>query len=235
MGRRTIALIPARSGSKRFPGKNMHPFNGRPLTDWTLEFARTCGLFDEIYINTDMDEVKALVKGGIRYCPRPPELAHDRATLLDVIRYTCLSEKLDNDDILVLLPVTGPLRTKDEIRAGLDAFSNSGCDRTVVSVNISPYPAGMLWSMGVDSVMEPLFHDSYQTTQKQQHQDTYQFNDLFVIDSVEGFLSPERNLFGDEPMAVVIPMERSMPIDYEYQFLLAECLYRKGEDEGFFN
>jgi len=231
---RTVALIPARGGSKRFPGKNVHPFNGRPLAAWTLDFSRTCGLFDDVYLNTDMAVVEALVQEGIRFCPRPPELAHDKATLLDVIRYTCRSEGLDGDDILALLPVTGPLRTKHEMKAGLDAFRDSGGDRTVVSVNISPYPAGMLWTMGGDSVMKPLFVDSYQTTQKQRHQATYQFNDLFVIDSVKGFLNPERNLFGDEPRAVEIPPERSMPIDYEHQLFLAEALYRKGIEDGYF-
>lgn len=234
MSGRTIAIIPARGGSKRFPGKNIHEFNGRPLAAWTLDFAKTCGLFDEIYLNTDMAEVEALVQGGIQLCQRPPELANDMATLLDVIRYTCHRANLESDDILVLLPVTGPLRTKDELKTGLDTFRDSGGNRTVVSVNISPYPAGMLWSMGEDGVMQPLFPDSYQTTQKQRHQATYQFNDLFVIDSVRRFLNPERNLFGEEPRAVVIPPERSMPIDYEYQFFLAEALYRKGIKDGYF-
>jgi len=235
MSGRTIALIPARGGSKRFPGKNMHLFNGKPLAAWTLDFARTCGLFDDIYLSTDMPEVEAFAKQGIQCCPRPSELAHDKATLLDVVRYTCRSEGLDGGDVLALLPVTGPLRTKSEMKAGLDAFRDSGSNRTVVSVNTSPYPAGMLWSMGDDSIMKPLFLNSYQTTQKQLHQATYQFNDLFVIDSVEGFLNPERNLFGDEPMAVEIPLERSMPIDYEYQFFLAEALYQKGIEDGFFD
>jgi N-acylneuraminate cytidylyltransferase len=236
MSGRTIALIPARGGSKRFPGKNVHPFNGKPLAAWTLDFAHDCGLFDDIYLNTDMAEVVALAHNGMKLCARPPELAHDKATLLEVIRYTCQEESFCSDDILVLLPVTGPLRTRTDLELGLDQFHNSDRNHTVVSVNESPYPAGMLWTKEGSDALIPLLPERYSvTTQKQHHQTTYQFNDLFVIDSVEGFFHRERNLFGLDPHAVVIPQERSMPIDYEFQFVLAEALYMRGIVDGIFN
>ena len=227
MSNRVIALIPARGGSKRFPGKNIAPFNGRPLSSWTLDFACNSNIFDLIYLNTDIDEVISQAADDIKICPRPNELAHDNSTLLEVIQYTCTEEKLAEDDIVVLLPVTGPLRTTADIYNGLALFRESGANRTVVSVNENPYPAGMLWYKDESEHLEPVFPELYKTTlQKQKHKETYQFNDLFVIDSVAGFMDPDRNLFGLETLATVIPQERSMPIDYQYQFVLAEALHR---------
>ena len=111
-------------------------------------------------------------------------------------------------------------------------MKNKG-ERTVVSVNVNPYPAGMLWKLN-DNNLEALFPNQYKTTQKQKHQLTYQFNDLFILDSVEGFLKENRNLFGENPVAVVIPPERSMPIDYQYQFKLAEFLFKNGIENSIF-
>ena len=58
------------------------------------------------------------------------------------------------------------------------------------------------------------------------------FNDLFVIDTVEGFFKSDRNLYGNDTIAVVTPQDRFMPIDYEYQFLLAEKLFEMGQEAG---
>lgn len=228
MSGRTIALIPARGGSKRFPGKNVQPFNGKPLAYWTLSFCTQSGLFDEIYLNTDMPEISAMAGERVRQCPRPESLAGDSATLLDVIRYTCDQERFSADDLVVLLPVTGPLRRVEDVRGAIEKFRAAEGERTAVSVCESPYPAAMLFTKDDDDVLSPLFRDQYKKTlQKQRHAKTYQFNDLFVIDRVAGFREPDRNLFGDHPLAVEIPPERSMPIDYSFQFQLAEFLHAR--------
>jgi len=236
MNRRVVSIIPARKGSKRYKNKNIEKFCGHPLALWTFAFADNSGIFDVNYVNTDILELQNEVErhNNFKFCVRPDELAGDTSTLLDVIRYTCESEGLDDNDIVVLLPVTGPLRTVQDINSGIEAFLQD--DRnTVVSVSQSEYPAGMLWKKDDIEQLHPLFPEEMnRTTQKQRHFSTFQFNDLFVIDSVAGFLQQDRDLYGKKPIAQVIPPERTMPIDYRHQFYLAEHLFKLGQTENVF-
>ena len=231
MKRRVVSIIPARKGSKRLENKNVKRFCGKPLAHWTFDFVENSNIFDVNYVSTDIDELEKEVEGrdNFKFCVRPFDLAKDGATLLDVIRYTCVEESLDKKDIVVLLPVTGPLRVLSDIEGAVNVFLK-GDGETIVSVSESPYPAGMLWKKDDNNALYPLLPDEFhRTTQKQKHFPTYQFNDLFVVDSVEGFLDPERDLYGNRTKAYLVPPERSMPIDYQYQYSLAEQLFVMGQ------
>ncbi len=224
--RQIIALIPARSGSKRYRNKNITKFCGQPLTKITLDFALKCAFFDRIVLSTDIPEIIQMKPEGVELCERPGQLAGDNATLLEVIQYTSSKLKLGSEDVVVLLPVTGPLRLQDDITAGIELFEKFDCRKTVVSVSKNPYPATMLWKKQDDFSLTPLFPEEYsKTLQKQKHESAYMFNDIFVMDSVENYKRPGRNLFGETPVFIENPPERSMPIDYEWQFKLAEVLY----------
>ena len=236
MHRKIISIIPARKGSKRFKNKNIANFCHYPLSLWTFHFSQNSDLFDVSYVNTDIPELIQRISeyNNLEYCKRDIDLSVDSATLLDVVRDTCIKKSLNSQDIIVLLPVTGLLRTHNDISIGIDTYLK-GSGGTVVSVSESSYPAGMLWKKNDDNHLYSLFPNEIgKTTQKQNHFSTYQFNDLFVIDSVEGFLEPDRNLYGNNTMGVVISPERSMPIDYGYQFFLAEKLFELGQSEGIY-
>ena len=58
----TIAIIPARGGSKRVPGKNIRPLAGKPLIAYTIEAALTCGLFHRVVVSTDSEEIAAVAR-----------------------------------------------------------------------------------------------------------------------------------------------------------------------------
>ena len=236
MSRKIFAIIPARKGSKRFENKNIANFCNFPLSLWTFSFSQECGLFNKCYVNTNIPQLLDKIKyyNKLEKCIREEKLADDRATLLDVIRDTCLKKSLNKKDIIVLLPVTGLLRTKKDVSQGIDAFLN-GKEQTVVSVSENSYPAPMLWKMRLEDELEPLFPDDLKnSTQKQDHFKTYMFNDFFVIDTVEGFLKPNRNLYGNKTKALLTPKDRFMPIDYKYQFFLAQKLFELGQESGIY-
>lgn len=77
-----IAIITARGGSKRIPGKNIRPFCGKPMLCWPLEIACKTELFDAIYVSTDDTHIAAVAKahGALVPCMRPAELADDMAS-----------------------------------------------------------------------------------------------------------------------------------------------------------
>lgn len=90
---KTLAVIPARAGSKRVPGKNTRIFAGKPLIQWTLEFACDYPGFDEVLISTDCQEVARVADSCGKTLPwmRPAELATDEAGTVDVVLHA-LSE-----------------------------------------------------------------------------------------------------------------------------------------------
>jgi CMP-N,N'-diacetyllegionaminic acid synthase len=236
MHRKIISIIPARKGSKRFKNKNVAKFCKFSLALWTFYFSQTCDLFDIGYVNTDIPElVNRIGKySKLKVCTREKNLAADKATLIDVIRDTCIKKSLNKKDIIVLLPVTGLLRTYKDVSLGIDAFLK-GNGKTVVSVSASSYPASMLWRLSANNRLNPLFPKHFKnSTQKQDHFPTYMFNDFFVIDTVEGFLRSNRNLYGNNTKAFIVPSDRFMPIDYEYQFFLAEKLFELGQKSGIY-
>src|SRR5581483_1159254 len=88
-GKRTLALIPARGGSKRIPRKNVRPFCGKPMIAWSIEAARRSGLFDHVVVSTDDDEIAAVATGLGAEVPfrRPAHLSGDHTGTTEVIAH----------------------------------------------------------------------------------------------------------------------------------------------------
>lgn len=120
----TLAIIPARGGSKRIPGKNIYPFMGMPLVAWTIKAAQNSGLFDHILVSTDSEEVAEV---SIKYGAEVPFLrskhADDHSTASEAAIHALLTfEKYSGkifDHITLLLP-TCPLRDHSVIEAEYD-------------------------------------------------------------------------------------------------------------------
>lgn len=125
-------MVPARGGSKRLPRKNITSLCGRPLISWTLDAAKDAhdrfGVFDEIHVSTEDPEVRAVAEGeGFEpRFERPRDLDGDRVGVVDVLLATLDTYEREHgmafDEVCVLLP-TSPLRTGEDVRAAVEAFS----------------------------------------------------------------------------------------------------------------
>ena len=126
---KTIAIIPARGGSKRLPRKNILPLAGKPLFLHSADYARSCSLIHEVYVSTDDLEIKKLsVEYGLKVIDRPAELSDDNATSLSVVIHAVESLKDIDLERIVLLQPTNPLRPKGLLEDALDVFSKNKCD-----------------------------------------------------------------------------------------------------------
>lgn len=114
-GKRVLAVIPARGGSKRCPRKNIRAFRGKPLFMWSVEAADESRYVDTMVLSTEDAEIKDVA--GNRYLvpviDRPPGLATDTASNEDVMRHA-LSLYSDHEWVVLLQP-TSPLRTAQDI------------------------------------------------------------------------------------------------------------------------
>lgn len=125
------AMIPARLGSKRITRKNLRLLGNKPLVAWVTETARDSGLFDEVYINSEADELEQLAAQlGVSFYRRDPALATDTASsdqfTADFLRHT------DCDALFQITP-TSPFLTRDDLERAITEFNKPGID-TIVSV-----------------------------------------------------------------------------------------------------
>lgn len=219
-----VAFIPARKGSKRLPNKNVLPFHGKPMVWWAIDYARKAEVFDQIILSTDNEDLINDTDSDVTVCRRPQSLANDTATILETIVHTGNELGLDDETIVVVLMVTGLLRVKSDLVEGLRLFKCH--NKTIVSVSPQSTPPALLWEMDGDAHLTSLASKRDPAyTRKQNHPHTYRSNDILVIDSFGGFCQSDRDLFGFDPIGLLVPSERDMPIDEPYQFCIAEFLF----------
>ena len=141
-----LALIPARGGSKRLPGKNIRLLGGKPLIVWSIEVANQIPEIYDILVSTDDPAIAAVCKEAGALVPwlRPAVLATDTASSIDVALHALDWYEADNGavDGLLLLQPTSPFRTTDTVKRAVAIFEKEHGRHPVVSVSpASCHPA----------------------------------------------------------------------------------------------
>lgn len=106
-----VAIIPARGGSQRIPRKNLLPFMGRPMLSWPVEAAGVSGLFDQVIVTTDDDEIAALAQGY--GCSVHRRALCDGATGTQEVAAQVIESIPGIDEACVIYPCSPMLRHRD--------------------------------------------------------------------------------------------------------------------------
>ncbi|WP_316359312.1 acylneuraminate cytidylyltransferase family protein [Devosia sp.] len=132
---RTLAIIPARGGSKRLPGKNIKPFGGVPLIGWSIRFAVGYPGFDHVVVSTDSAEIAAVSRAEGIEVPRlrPAHLATDTAATIDAILDVIDAEAASGRqfDAVALLQPTSPMRLSERWDTARALLGDSAIDAVV--------------------------------------------------------------------------------------------------------
>lgn len=124
---RTIAIIPARGGSKRLKGKNIYPLFGKPLLGYTIDALRQCAFIDAIYVSSDDDEILSVAtEFGARPLRRPAQLADDNTPKIVAIRQAVTDPVVESDgvpDAVIIAQANSPEMTADDLQKGFDLFT----------------------------------------------------------------------------------------------------------------
>lgn len=126
-----IAVIPARGGSKRFPGKNIAPLNGKSLIAYSIDYAKESGEIEQVYVSTDSEEIGAVSEQyGAKVMPRSAELAGDFVPTADVLKDMAqrLLDKGMEFDAFVLLQPTNPLRPEGLLNEAMQIMESGKYD-----------------------------------------------------------------------------------------------------------
>lgn len=153
---RVVAVVPARMGSQRLPGKNRRLLGGRSLFDRAVDCALSASSIDEVLVTTDDPYLLAGdSRERVTLVPRPDDLAGAKVSTKDVVRN--LFETYPLPDIVVLLQPTSPLRTPSDVDGCVDLLSSSpdSCP-SVVSVCVVEHPIEWTFNEN-DGELDPVF------------------------------------------------------------------------------
>ena len=221
-----VAIIPARGGSKRIPRKNIRPFAGQPIIAYPIRTARACGLFDEVIVSTDDDEIAAVAQkyGAAVPFRRPPDLADDHATTMAVIQHAIgwLAANGRNIDLACCIYATAPFLRASDLREGLARLIDSGRS-FAFSVTSFEFAIQRALRLRPDGALEA-FAPEHANTRSQDLEPAYHDAGQFYWGRAAAFREG-RVLFSPESVPVVLPRYLVHDIDTEEDWVRAELAY----------
>lgn len=219
-----FAVVPARGGSKGFPGKNVAEIGGRTLLELAVGIGVDCSIIDEVYVTTDVPDYEALaVKAGARTMGlRDPALATDTARTADVV--VDLIGKFQNPcDYIVLLQPTSPVRSPADVDNCVKILLENEDAEAVVSVSRveEPHPRKMKTING-DGFIEPLLPDGVSDTPRQLLEPVYRLIGAVYVIRTDALV--KRKSFTPAKSLPYV-MDGTVNIDTEHDFLFLQNLY----------
>ena len=224
---RNIAIIPARSGSKGIIDKNIKDLCGKPLMAYTIEAALNSDCFDEVMVSTDSElyaDIARRIGANVPFL-RSELTSSDTASSWDMVDEVLNGyQKRGNEfDTFCLLQPTSPLRTAEDIKAAYELFIEKA-KFAVVSVCEAEHSP--LWCGHLPETNEFVgFVDESSVKQRQVGRKYYRLNGAIYIVSINRF-KKEKYLYRDGSFAYVMCQNKSVDIDTELDFKLAEILMK---------
>ena len=234
MHAKTLAIIPARGGSKGLPGKNTRPLCGKPLIAWTIEQALQSGAFDTVVVSTDSEEIAAVASSYGADVPflRPAELATDTATSVDVVLHALdfYEGKGKRFDYVALLEPTSPLRKVQDLIKAKNTLSATEDVKSVVGVAMveSQHPAFLVtlnegW---IKPYIEGESKEAIDALRRQDICEFYFFEGSLYIAEVEYF-KQIKAFYHAKTKGYVVEKWQSFEIDDICDFEIVEFLMSK--------
>ena len=222
-----IAIIPARAGSKRLPGKNTLPFAGRPCIQWTIDAACGCRQIDDVVVSTDDSKVSELVSEhkDLQLIHRPAYLAQNTSSTVDVVVHAleALGNRGQEYQWLLLLQPTSPLRTAADIEAAFDLLSEKEASG-LVSICRTPHPREWVGTTTPGETLESFFQATELEVRSNELPISYTVNGAIYIVKMDVFLR-ERTFFSEKNViGFEMSRESSVDIDVQIDFDFAEYL-----------
>ncbi len=223
-----LAIIPARGGSKRLPGKNILPLVGKPMINWSIEAAKNVPSISRVVVSTDCETIAntAKVAGGEVPFLRPASLSSDTSSSVDVVRHALEYFKGIGEcfDYVLLLQPTSPLRSAADIQGAIDLLNVKNADSVISVCECEHSP---LWSNTLDDSLslENFIPKNVKNMRSQDLPQYYRLNGAIYLTKVEQFLQ-EGVLMSDNSVAYKMDSHSSVDIDTKLDFIIAETILR---------
>lgn len=222
---KNLCIIPARGGSKRIPRKNIKDFLGRPIIAYSIDAALQSGLFNEVMVSTDDEEIAEVARRYGANVPfmRSAETSNDFATTADVIievidKYKEMNEEFDT---VTCIYSTAPFVTPSRLCEAF-AMLNEDIDSVFTCVGFSyPVQRGLHIVDGKISMTNP----EYINTRSQDLEPIYHDAGQFYISTIDSFRA-NRSFWGANTAGLVLSELEVQDLDTLTDWQLAEMKYK---------
>jgi N-acylneuraminate cytidylyltransferase len=218
-----VAIIPARGGSKRIPRKNLKPFDGVPMIVRSIRTALDCGLFDQVVVSTDDEEIADVARAHGAQVPfvRPGELADDFTGTAAVIVHAL--SQLPIFDYVCCIYATAPLLQARYLRQGHELLVQHPDKSFAFSVAGFGFPVQRALTLDEQGALTSLYPE-FRNTRSQDLPEAYQDAGQFYWGRREAWLRGDV-LFSPASLPVILPRHLVQDIDTLEDWKRAEYLY----------
>lgn len=224
--KKSIAVIPARGGSKRIPRKNIKEFCGKPIIAYSIEAALQGGLFDRVIVSTDDQEISEVAKSYGAEIPfmRPPELSDDYAGTDEVFLHALeyYLSKGQSYEYACCIYATAPFIQSKFLQQGLELLKTGAAD-SAFSVTSYPYPLQRSVRVNEEGFVE-MFWPEYRMSRSQDLPEAWHDAGQFYWVRCDTYLQ-QRRIWGARTKAVVLPRRLVQDIDTIEDWDIAELMY----------
>jgi len=223
---RILAIVLARGGSKRCPGKNIRMLGGKPLIVWSIDAAKGVSEICDVLVSTDDPAIAdvAMSAGAMAPWLRPPDLASDTASSIDTALHALDWYEAERGAInaVLLLQPTSPFRTTETIKQGIELFTAHDVDAVVGVSQTHAHPA---WTFSItNGRLVPFLDGSGLQARSQDLIPAYVVNGAFYLISPD-ILRSQHTFYPDSTVPLLMcSRKESLDIDDEWDFKLAECM-----------
>ena len=225
---RNIAVIPARSGSKGLPDKNIREINGKPLLAYTIEAALDSGCFDIVHVSTDSEKYAGIAREYGADVPflRSAELASDTANTWDAVR-EALSRYADMGktfETVMLMQPTTPLRTGEDVRAAYRLMQEKKARSVIAVCEVDHSP---LWCNTIpeDGNMKGFGRKDLAWVTRQELKPFYRVNGaIYLLTVTENTIADDDDIYENNCYALFMDRKKSIDIDCEDDLELVEFM-----------
>lgn len=235
-GPSVVALIPARSGSKRVPGKNIRPLAGHPLIAYSIASAVESGIFSQVVVSTDSEEIADITRyyGAETPFLRPAEYSGDASPDIEFVEHALatLREQGREYECFSILRATSPFRKAETIRRAWKEFlSQNGVDSLRAVERCAQHPCKMWVVRG--SRMMPLI--PFGPAEQPWHSSQYPTLPEVYVQNASLEIAWSRVVFEGRTIAgnVLMPFmthgDEGLDVNTEYDWMLAELMVERGD------
>lgn len=223
-GKKVLAIIPARGGSKSVPRKNIKMVDGLPLIAWTINEAKKSEYIDRLIVSTDDKEIADVASRYGCEVPflRPAELAQDHTPGIDPVLHAL--EMIPGYDYVILLQPTSPLRKAVDIDGCLEKCIQEKA-KSCVSVTLADKSPYWMYAMTEKDVLKPVIDQKSTFTRRQDTPDVYTLNGAVYVAETD-WLQTTRSFLGPKTVGYLMPKERSVDVDTPLDILIVETIVK---------
>ena len=229
---KSIAIIPARGGSKRIPNKNIKDFFGKPLIAYSIQTALESKLFDKVIVTTDDEEIASIAKEHGAEVPfiRPKELSDDFSGTQEVIDHAVsyLEEDGEYYDFVCTIYATAPLLKAQYLVEGFDALKASSAINAFSATSM-PFPIQRTFKLNEDGRCE-MFNPEHYMTRSQDLEEAYQDAGQFYWTKVNQ--QSHEVMFSKDSIPIILPRHLVQDIDTLEDWKRAEVMYKVLKETG---